>query len=131
MRSPLRARVLPLVFLAPVPFCGGCLLVAGAAAVGAGAYVYVNGEYKATVDAPLDRAWEATLAAVEDLQLKVKTKEKDGLMGRLTADQADGTNVWISLDLAGEKTTQFVIRVGVAGDETVSRAVMDKIRAHL
>jgi hypothetical protein len=131
MQNRTWARVLPILMLPAVGISGGCLLLAGAAAVGAGAYVYVNGEYKATVDTPLDRAWEATRGAVEDLQLKVKTREKDGLIARLTADRADGTNVWISLDVAGEKTTQFVIRVGVAGDEAASRAIMDKIRARL
>lgn len=110
---------------------GGCLLVAGAAVAGAGAYVYVNGEYKQTVDSPLDKTWAATLTAVDQLQFKVKTKEKDGLKGRLTADQADGTNVWISLDANGDKSTVVVIRVGVAGNEQASKAIMDKIQSKL
>lgn len=110
---------------------GGCLLVAGAAAVGAGAYVYVNGEYKESVDSSLDHSWDAVLAAVADLQLLVKEKQKDGLKARLTADRADGTNIWINLDPAGDKTTNITIRVGVAGDEAASKTIMDKIRAHL
>lgn len=118
--------VLPLAALS-----GGCLLVAGAAAVGAGAYVYVNGEYKQTVDAPLERTWNAAVAAVDDLKLTVKTKQHDGLKGRITADQADGANVWISLDAAGEKSTTIVIRVGVAGDEAASQLIMSKIQSRL
>jgi hypothetical protein len=96
----------------------------------AGQVEWVRGELRATEEISLDKAWEASLAAVEDLEYGVKERRKDAMAGRVVAEQADGRDVRIQLDDQGEDLTQIRIRVGVFGDETVSRAVLERIRQH-
>jgi hypothetical protein len=54
-------------------------------AVGAGSVAYVNGELKAADEVTLDRAWKATVAAMNDLQFKVTRSQRDALAGELIA----------------------------------------------
>jgi hypothetical protein len=109
----------------------GCAaVVVGAAAAAAGTYVYFEGKLTSHESVSLDRGWEATLAAVKDLGFTVEEQRKDAVQGYLVSEEADGTNVWIWLDAEGDKTTKFTIRAGVLGDESLSRTIMDKIKAH-
>ena len=109
----------------------GCLAVVVGAAAGVGTYAYIKGELSDTEEAPLDRAYAATQAAVKDLEYKVKEEAKDVLKARVVAEAADKTEIRIGLESKGEKLTKFSIRVGVFGDEGKSRLIMDKIRKHL
>jgi hypothetical protein len=109
---------------------GGCLVVAAGAA-GAGTYAYVTGELSTVEEASLDKCWSATQAAVKDLQFTVKEQSKDALQGRLVAQQADKTDITIKLDRETDKLTKIRIRVGVFGDESTSRLVMDKIKSKM
>jgi hypothetical protein len=110
----------------------GCVgaLVAGAAA-GAGGYAYVKGELKATESAPLDRMWNATLAAMKDLEFPVTSQRKDALEAELTARNASDKKVAIKLKKVSEAATEVHIRVGTLGDEALSRVIMEKIKARL
>ena len=109
----------------------GCAAVVVGAAAAAGTYAYFEGKLTDTENVPLDRAWEATQAAIKDLGFQVEEQTKDALKAYLKAEEADGTNVWIWLDAEGEKTVKFTIRVGVIGNESTSRLIMDKIKSRL
>lgn len=109
---------------------GGCLVVAAAGA-GAGTYAYISGELSSTEEATLDRTWAATQAAIKDLQFTVKERSKDALQARLVAEQADNTDVKVSLESEGQKLTKVKIRIGVFGDEAKSRLILDKIKKGL
>ena len=92
---------------------------------------YVKGELKTTYAASLDRAWEATLSALKDLQIKVRESKKDATKGDIEATKADGTKVTIALEPAGPDTTTVRIRVGTFGDEEASRVINRKIAIKL
>jgi len=111
----------------------GCavLVVGGAAAAGAGGYAYVNGESKATEAASLDRTWNATLAAMKDLEFPVTSQRKDALQAELTARNASDKKIAIQLKKVSDSATEIHIRVGTFGDETVSRVIFDKINKAL
>lgn len=109
----------------------GCLAVAAGAAAGAGTYAYVNGEMTTREDASLDRVWIAARGAVEDLQLITKDETKDELQAKISAERADGTSVTIKLDSEGADVTKIGVRVGVFGDRSQSRVILDKIRERL
>jgi hypothetical protein len=135
MLNKLRRVYLPSLALASVlvtsaSLMGGCLVVAAGAA-GAGTYAYVTGELSTVEEASLDKCWSATQAAVKDLQFTVKEQSKDALQGRLVAQQADKTDITIKLDRETDKLTKIRIRVGVFGDESTSRLVMDKIKSKM
>ncbi len=111
----------------------GCILfVAGAAAgAGVGGYAYINGEVKATESASIDRTWDATLAAMQDLQFPVTSKAKDALEANLTTRNASNTNISIKLKNLSNTSTEIRIRVGTFGDEAMSRTILNKITSHL
>lgn len=110
---------------------GGCVALAVGAAAGVGTYAYIKGELTDFEEASLDRAYEATQAAIKDLEFTVKDQAKDSLQARIVASEADKTEVKIVLESKGEKLTKFSIRVGVFGDEARARLIMDKIKKHL
>lgn len=118
------------VVLGSIFSLGGCVVVAAGAA-GAGTYAYVTGELSSVEQAKLDKCWSAVQSAVKDLQFTVKEQSKDALQARMVAQQADKTDIKISLERETDTLTKIRIRVGVFGDENTSRIVMDKIKSKL
>ena len=104
---------------------------AAAAAVGAGAYYYVKGDLKRTYEAPMDKTWEATIKAVEELKLTVESQKHDGLSGVIKGKTADDKSFEINLKRLAENSTEVGVRIGTFGDRTKSEAIHDKIQSHL
>jgi hypothetical protein len=78
----------------------------------------------------VDRAFEATQAAMKDLQFTVTETSKDSLQARVSAKEADKTDVTVNMEAKAEHLTEFRIRVGVLNDEDHARLIMDKIKKH-
>jgi hypothetical protein len=114
-------------------FGSGCVLFVAGAAAGAGVagYAWVDGEIKTTEAASLNRTWDATLAAMQDLQFPVVTHAKDALEGEVTARNAKNTSIKIKLKYISNTSTEIRIRVGTFGDESLSRTILSKINSHL
>lgn len=108
----------------------GCaaVLVGGAAAGGAGAVLYIKGELHSTEDVSLDRAWNATQAAINDMGFTVTAKDKDAVSAELVALTADNKKISIILNRKADNVTEISIRVGTFGDESMSRLILEKIR---
>jgi hypothetical protein len=104
---------------------------AAAAAVGAGTYYYVKGDLKRNYEAPMDKTWEATVKAVEELKLTVESQKHDGLSGVITGKTADEKGFEINLKRLGENSTEVGIRIGTFGDRAKSEAIHDKILSKL
>ena len=104
---------------------------AAAAAVGAGTYYYVKGDLKRNYEAPMDKTWEATVKAVEELKLTVESQKHDGLSGVITGKTADEKGFEINLKRLGENSTEVGIRIGRFGDRVKSEAIHDKILSKL
>jgi hypothetical protein len=118
-----------LVALAAQPGCA-VLIFGGGAVAGAGMVAYARGEIRVTEDVDLSRAWSATQSAVDDLALTVVERERDNLGARLVALDRDSNRVKVRL----EKLPQFTeirIRVGIFGDEKLSRSLLEGIRQRL
>ena len=111
----------------------GCFLFVVSAAAGAGVagYAYVDGEVSATEGASLNRTWDATLAAMKDLEFPVTSQAKDALEANLTARNASNTSITIKLKNLSNTSTEIRIRVGTFGDEALSRTILNKISARL
>jgi hypothetical protein len=125
--------VFPGIVLLSLLLCNGCalFLVGGAAAAGAGAVYYIDGELKDTESAPLDAVHTATLAGLHDLQFAVVNDNKDALNYKILARTATDTKITIILAKQSSTVTEIRIRVGTFGDEQLSRQILDKIKAHL
>ncbi len=111
----------------------GCMLLAVGAGAGAGVATvsYIKGELQTTYPTTLDRAWDATLGALKDLDIKVIHTERDKITGNIEARRNDGTKIKIELSQGGTGTTLLKIRVGIFGDETYSQTINSRIASRL
>ena len=98
----------------------GCFLVVGAAG-GAGGTVYVMGKLNDQLKAPVPKVRQATLAALKDLGLPVRSDVGDKLTTHVESEFSDGTRGWIDIEDASDAGSKLKIRVGLLGDEAKSR----------
>ncbi len=108
----------------------GCAVVAVGAAAGA-AWVWVNGEIKTELPAPLPEVRKAAVAVLEDLEMVDVRTVSDRLKGKVTAMMADGTRVEIRLKAPGDRVTTVRIRVGTVGDKVVSEQILRHLERRL
>jgi len=107
----------------------GCLAVAAGA--GAGVVAYVRGDLETSVTTEYAQVVDATRAAIKNLEFAQVSENKDALKAVFVARTALDKKVEINLSNSGKKLTSIKIRVGVFGDEQLSLAVLDKIKAGL
>jgi hypothetical protein len=120
-----------LLSCAAMAISSGCLALAAATAAGVGTYAYVKGDLETAYEASLDATYDAALAALEELQYPVKQSGKDSSMARIAAEEADGTDIKLTLERASERVTNGSVRIGVFGNEPKSRLILDKMRERL
>ncbi len=116
--------------VAALPWLSGCVVVA-AGAVGAGAVAYVRGELASSLEADLDTAYGAAQRALAKLEFAKIDQRKTGLDAQLVHRTALDKRVEIKLQKITDRLTKIEIRVGVVGDQELSLALLDKIRAEL
>lgn len=109
----------------------GCVAVAAGAVVGAGAYAYHAGRLNSSLDAPLDRSYDAALAAVRDMEWTQVSTAKDTLDAKIVARTAEDKEVTVRLKRVTDEATDISIRIGGFGDERASTALLARIRGHL
>lgn len=110
--------------------CAALLLGVGGGA-GAGTVAYIRGELKSTEESSIDEVWLAALKAMEDLEFTVTSKLKDAVSGKLVAHDSKDTKIEINLEKVSDKLTEVKIRVGVFGDESLSRLILERLKKHL
>jgi hypothetical protein len=108
----------------------GCMAVVAGAGAGA-AVAYVRGDLDATVNAGYENAVRAVNAAVADLKFAKVSERSDALQAIIIARNAADKKIEIRVEQAGEALAKVKIRVGVFGDEALSLAVLDRIKAKL
>ena len=122
--------ILTILLIGTMVLSEGCMV----AAVGlgaAGTIAYVRGDLQSFESERIDEVYEATLEAVDELELNVTTKSKDALSALIVARDADDKKVTIKLKATAEGPTELSIRIGVFGNETKSRLIYQKIRENL
>ncbi len=122
--------VTALMFLCIGLMLQGC---ASSFVMGKGAGRYTEGELRTTYSFPFDRTWEASLAALRDLNISpVKMQEDLGVgVGTIEATRSDGVQVKVDIRSEGVDSTLVEIRVGPYGDERFSRTINDEISTRL
>jgi uncharacterized lipoprotein len=120
----------PLLFCFGLTSCVPLAFTVGAAA-GIVSYKFYEGALEVVYQAPYMETWDATLRALEGMNIQVKTKEHDLTAGNIEAKRADKTQVRISVKYKSAKETEMVIRVGIMGDEEASNAIKEEIRKEL
>ena len=116
--------------LGAVALSSGCVAVVAGAGAGA-AVAYVRGDLDATVNAGFEKAVRAANGAVADLKFAKVSERKDALQAIIIARNAADKKIEIRVDQLSERDSRVKIRVGVFGDEALSIAILDKIKANL
>jgi len=89
------------------------------------------GIYSTQVAAAPDKATTAASKACEDLKLTNIASDGTKVDGKVTAQTADGTQVVINIEQAGDNVSKVSIHVGATGDESVSKQLVDRMVSHL
>ena len=125
-----RQVVLILLLIGTAALLQGCLaVVIGAGA--AGTVAYVKGDLEAVESKDINTVYEATLKAMEQLELSVSKKTKDAMSAVVIARDSQDKKVTVKLSATAEGATKLSIRVGVWGSETKSQFIHDQIKKNL
>ena len=89
------------------------------------------GSYSVMIDGPPDKVTNAAKKAADDLKLTEIVANGTTIDGKVTAKTAQGDAVTIDIAQAGENVSKVTIRVGVTGDDAVSKQLVDRIKSHL
>jgi hypothetical protein len=117
----------------------GCLLaVAGVAAGGTATYLYLDAPVDRTYPADVAVVRNATLAALQDLNMPVVNEEqansgKDIVLSRASDNEKVKIRITsIPSRVPGEQSiTQVTVRVAIFGDKDFSERILNQIGAHL
>jgi len=135
MNSWKRGFVLILMMITALAGTGCALfVVAGAgAAAGVGTAQYIGGELKQAYAAPLDKTWNASLAAVEELKMSPTEKYFDNLdQNRVIKGKTEEKKDFqIALEAMAKDVTMVKVRIGVFGDEDYSKKIQEAIAKNL
>jgi hypothetical protein len=126
--------IILLLFMAGGGTGCGIFVAAGAgAAVGVGAAEYIGGELKQAYAAPMEKTWEASLAAADELKMKTTEKSIDNLDQNrvLKGRTEEGKDFQVSLEKLGKDVTMVKVRVGLFGDVKASRDIQERIAKKL
>lgn len=107
--------------------CTTAVMLGVGAGAGAGSYNYIKGELKTDYPYPYDQTWDASLTAMERLEIEVATHERDSLGGKITGKREDGKVVVIKIKNKGLGVTTVGVRVGNFGDQEASRKIHQTI----
>jgi len=119
-----------ILVVAVVTLNSGCFAVVAAGA-GAGAVAYIRGDLESAVDAGFDKSVKAAGKAIEQLKFAKVSEKQDALLATIVARNADDKRIEIRVEADGANRTKVKIRIGVIGDESLSLAILDKIKANL
>jgi DnaJ-class molecular chaperone len=125
----LRLLALSLGLGLPCLFNSGCLVAAAGA--GASAVAYVRGELSSQVEKPQAKVFKASQAALDELKFVKISAREDALNAEILARNSEDKKIEIKLEKVSDNNTRIRIRVGVFGDERISQAVLEKIKAEL
>lgn len=108
----------------------GCVVVAAGAGAGA-AVAFVRGKLDANVGASFDATVNATNRAIQQLGFAKVSESRDALKDVFIVRNAADKKITIELGNLANNLTKVEIRVGVFGDEPLSIAILEKIKANL
>jgi hypothetical protein len=128
MQPRLAMLLLPILVTAcapvvtPEPFLSVGLTVAQA-----GTAAFREGKLSAALRHPFADLHHATLAAIERLQIPLETQDLNDKRSVITAREAGGALIEINITPVSPVVSGLSIKVGLFGDQPLSRLVLDEI----
>jgi hypothetical protein len=123
-------RIALIMMLALVAVGAAGCVVAALGAASAGTVVYVRGEVESYWDTDVQDLYDASLKAMDDLKLYVVSQQHDALSANIVARNSSDQKITVKIDGSNREAVKVTIRVGFWGDETLSRAIVDRINAN-
>jgi len=118
------------VLLALAFLAGGCTIaLVGAGA--AGSVAYLRGDLEAMMAQDVDTVYQASLKALEQLEITPTKKDKDALSATIIARGADDKKITIKLKRTEQDLTKLSVRIGILGNETQSQVIYEQIKKNL
>lgn len=109
--------------------CAAPLIAFGlGAAGGIAGYKYHEGQTVVVYEAPFVNTWDATLAALEEMQMQVESSSHTMSTGQIKAKRPDREPVYISVKYQSANRTEVKIGVGSLGNRQGSDAIAKQIR---
>ena len=107
----------------------GC--VSSTTSTPAGTVVFAYRTLDASMAEDYNHVVDATRLALKDLEFSKVKENKDAFTAIFESNTALDKTVEITVSNTGKNLTNIKIRVGIVGDQPVSLAVLDKIKARL
>lgn len=126
-----RLFLLPVIFFLFLAGCGALVVFGVGTAAGVAGYKWYEGALTVIYEAPYIKAWDATLKALEDMELKIQSQKHDLTKGTIKAKLDDDRSLSVSLAYKSAQQTEVVIRVGFFGDKDASDVIQENIRKEL
>lgn len=129
----IRRSVIALVLILSAPMLSGCaaLVLAGAAgAAGAGTVAYIKGELQTSQEVTLVRAYNAASAAMRDMEFAIIEQDKDAVNAKVVAIGVDKKKIRINMKRVSDHLTQIKIRIGILGNESLSRLILERMHKY-
>lgn len=83
---------------------------------GGGSVVFMNGEFKAKCEGPVEAVWLAAGNTLKANGFELVAGKRDALSGHLEASLSNGEPIAIKLEAAGPAQTEIRIRIGAEGN---------------
>lgn len=96
-----------------------------------GGAIYLRGELKGNVSAPLPKVETIVKEVMEELDFVAIDVISDKLKGEVKARMADGARVKVGIEAEDFESTQLRIRVGSFGNQSISRQIYKHIQRRL
>jgi len=111
----------------PLSSCG-VILIGGAAA---GTVGYVSGELSATLNSRYELVVEATDRAISENDIVTISRARDNHLVSYELRTLNEDKVQLEVTYATRDLTNVAIRVGIFGDEPLSRQILNEIETRL
>lgn len=114
-----------------VIFAGVMLIVCGCSKptiIGTDAAVYSGGSLYAVAGKDLNSVFNATVKALEQLEIEIAEKDKDVFYAKVVGKMADDMSVTVRMEPGAENETELRIKTSRFGDEERSRVIYNKIK---
>lgn len=109
----------------------GCFALFAGAAAGAGTAGWLSGKLSQAVQAPYERAINATKSALKSLKLEVTKETRTENVTQIRSKYTDAREVWIDIRRVSDTSSKVEVRVGVVGDKEASDVILKRIIRYL
>lgn len=110
----------------------GCVAILAGGAGGAGTAYWLSNKLVQQVNAPYNRAIQATESALRSLKLDIKKKTVEQNVAQIRSEYSDGKEIWVDIRRISETSSKVEVRVGaVHSDKEAAEKILKAITAYL